>query len=126
MKTRCGFVSNSSSSSFVIYGFDYNTGCALYDLVEDIIEKDGSRDLEDEGLAYYIGEYLGKYGIDHYHYDYDNEDLCSIGCELREGSEEEFLESLMEAKAVLRKFDEEHGTKLADKAKIMSDCTTGR
>ena len=123
MKIRNGFVSNSSSSSFIVYGSrDSEALHELYDTVSEILDKDSSRD----DLTYYemveeVDSYLYDKGVNYFHYDYDNSDIECIGCELREGTEEKFMESLEKAKKTLKAFDEEHGTNFADKAVIISD-----
>ena len=39
MKVRNGFVSNSSSSSFIVYGFSEDDSCEVYDIVEKSLKK---------------------------------------------------------------------------------------
>lgn len=123
MKIRNGFVSNSSSSSFIVYGFgNYDARHELYDTVNDILDKDSSlADLTYEEMTEEVEAYLDSKGVNHFHYDYDNSDIECIGCELREGTEKEFMESLEKAKKTFKAFDEEHGTNFADKAVIISD-----
>ena len=123
MKIRNGFVSNSSSSSYIVYGFG-NSGILqeLYDTVTDILDKDNSLDdLTYDELAEEVQTYLIGKGVNYCHYDYDNSYIECIGCELREGTEEKFMESLEKAKKTLKAFDEEHGTHFADDAMIISD-----
>jgi len=64
MKTRNGFVSNSSTTSFSIYGFSTDnfiddSGEADYDIVEGVVEKFKNADLEaylDEPGVIYVGQ----------------------------------------------------------------------
>ena len=72
-------------------------------------------------MAEEVETYLDGKGVNYCHYDYDNSYIECIGCELREGTEKEFMESLEKAKKTLKAFDEEHGTNFADKAVIISD-----
>ena len=123
MKIRNGFVSNSSSSSFIVYGFGNSDVLQeLYDTVTDILDKDNSlNDLTYDEMAEVVTAYLDSKGVNYCHYDYDNSYIECIGCELREGTEKEFMESLEKAKKTLKAFDEEHGTHFADDAMIISD-----
>lgn len=123
MKIRNGFVSNSSSSSFIVYGFGNSRDRQeMYDTVTNILDRDSNWDkLSDYGKARRVETYLYCKGVDYFNYDYDNSDIECIGCELQEGTEEKFLESLEKAKKTLKSFDEEHGTHFADKAIITSD-----
>ena len=45
MKIRNGFVSNSSSSSFVVYGFSTDDSCKVYDMLEKKFKE------EDPGMS---------------------------------------------------------------------------
>lgn len=123
MKIRNGFVSNSSSSSFIVYGFGNSDVLQeLYDTVTSILDQDSSLDdLTYDEMAEVVTSYLDSKGVNYCHYDYDNSYIECIGCELREGTEKEFMESLEKAKKTLKAFDEEHGTNFADKAVIISD-----
>ena len=86
MKIRNGFVSNSSSSSFIVYGFgNYDVLHELYSMVNEIRDKDSSLgDLTYEEMAEEVEAYLSKKGVDYFHYDYDNSDIECIGCELHQ------------------------------------------
>lgn len=123
MKIRNGFVSNSSSSSFIVYGFGNSDVLQeLYDTVTDILDKDNSlNDLTYDEMAEVVTSYLDSKGVNYCHYDYDNSYIECVGCELREGTEKEFMESLEKAKKTFKDFDKEHGTNFADKAVIISD-----
>ena len=60
MKIRTGFVSNSSSSSFIVYGFMCDYGDELYEKLEDSFGSDISHyitHMDSEG--YLVGKKLG-------------------------------------------------------------------
>ena len=72
MKIRNGFMSNSSSSSFIIYGFGNSDVLQeLYDTVTSILDQDNSLDnLTYDELAEVVTSYLGSKGVNYCHYDY--------------------------------------------------------
>jgi hypothetical protein len=59
MKIRNGFVSNSSSSSFLIYGVSLDSGSQLDELVEKINDEKVFEAKETWDVAEAIGEKLG-------------------------------------------------------------------
>ena len=72
MKIRNGFVSNSSSSSFIVYGFGNSDVLQeLYDTVTSILDQDSSLDnLTYDELAEMVTSYLDSKGVNYCHYDY--------------------------------------------------------
>lgn len=122
MKIRNGFVSNSSSSSFIVYGFssDDSINKSIYDIVVNKIrEKDDS--MTSSKLKSRVSKYLDNHGLDFCFYDDDDYDLIpTIGCVLTEGDVYKFEESLKKSKEVLSKFDKDHGTDFSKSAKIFS------
>ncbi|MGN1178040.1 MAG: hypothetical protein ACI4SI_03255 [Candidatus Ornithospirochaeta sp.] len=120
MKIRSGFVSNSSSSSFIVFGFSSEDYDEMYDMVEKKIEEEDPY-LSEKKLYWEIQNYLERYGIDYCHKgDWEYNRTEGIGCILEEGSIEEFNESLKKAEDALKKFDEEHHTDFARNSKIFS------
>ena len=120
MKIRNGFVSNSSSSSFIVFGFSSEDFDEVYDMVEKKVEAEDPY-LSEKKLNWEIQNYLERYGID-YCSKGDWVDNCTegIGCILEEGSIEEFNASLKQAEDILKKFDEEHHTDFAKNSMIFS------
>lgn len=111
MKVRSGFVSNSSSSSFIVCGFSEDDSCEVYDILEKKLkEEDPSIDEADMSWSIYC--YLKERGINYVNHGEWN-DTEEIGCILEEGSGKEFKESLKKAENSLKKFDEEHHTDFA-------------
>lgn len=120
MKIRHGFVSNSSSSSFILYGFSPDDSDKVYDMLKKKFEAEDSY-LSEKELFYKIQCYLERCGIDYrYKEDWNYNHTDGIGCILEEGSREKFDESLKEAEDALKKFDEEHHTDFAKNLKIFS------
>ena len=55
MKTRLGFVSNSSSSSFCLYGIHLSYNTKLTEEDYSFLQKHGLEHMEDDGDMIYIG-----------------------------------------------------------------------
>ena len=120
MKIRSGFVSNSSSSSFIVFGFSSEDSDRVYDMVKKKVEAEDPY-LSDQKLFWRIQYYLERHGIDYcYKEDWNYNHTDGIGCVLEEGSIEEFNKSLEKAKEALEKFDEEHHTDFAKNSMIFS------
>ena len=120
MKIRSGFVSNSSSSSFIVFGFSSEGSDRVYDMVKKKVEAEDPY-LSDQKLFWRIQYYLERRGIDYcYKEDWNYNHTDGIGCILEEGSIEEFNKSLEKAKEALEKFDEEHHTDFAKNSMIFS------
>ena len=120
MKIRCGFVSNSSSSSFILLGFSSEDSDKVYDMVKEKVKKEDPY-LSDQKLFWKIQYYLERHGIDYcYKEDWNYNRTDGIGCILDEGSRETFIESLTKAEDILKKFDEEHHTDFAKNSMIFS------
>ena len=120
MKIRNGFISNSSSSSFILFGFSSEDSDKVYDMVKEKVKKEDPY-LSDQKLFWKIQYYLERRGIDYcYKEDWNYNHTDGIGCILDEGNIEEFDKSLGEAKEALEKFDEEHHTDFAKNSKIFS------
>lgn len=120
MKIRSGFVSNSSSSSFIVFGFSSEDSDRVYDMVKKKVEAEDPY-LSDQKLFWRIQYYLERHGIDYcYKEDWNYNHTDGIGCILEEGSIEEFNKSLEKAKKALEKFDEEHRTDFAKNSMIFS------
>ena len=120
MKIKSGFVSNLSSSSFIVWGFSSADSDRVYDLVEKkVLEKEPC--LRDKYKFWRVQSYLESYGIDYcYTGDWDYNHTEGIGCILEEGSLEDFNESLKKAEDALKTFDEEHHTDFARNSRIFS------
>ena len=118
MKVRSGFVSNSSSSSFIVCGFSEDASCEVYDILEKKL-KEEDPSIEEDDMCWSIYRYLKKRGINYVNHGEWN-DTEEIGCILDEGSGEEFNESLKKAEDSLKKFDEEHHTDFAKDYRIYS------
>ena len=120
MKIRNGFVSNSSSSSFILFGFSSEDSDKVYDMVKEKVKKEDPY-LSDQKLFWKIQYCLERCGIDYcYKEDWNYNHTDGIGCILDEGNIEEFDKSLEKAKEALEKFDEEHHTDFAKNSKIFS------
>ena len=120
MKIRNGFISNSSSSSFILFGFSSEDSDKVYDMVKEKVKKEDPY-LGDQKLFWKIQYYLERRGIDYcYKEDWNYNHTDGIGCILDEGTIEEFDKSLEKAKEALEKFDEEHHTDFAKNSKIFS------
>lgn len=120
MKIRSGFVSNSSSSSFIVFGFSSEDSDRVYDMVKKKVEAEDPY-LSDQKLFWRIQYYLERRGIDYcYKEDWNYNHTDGIGCILEEGSIEEFNKSLEKAKEALEKSDEEHRTDFAKNSMIFS------
>lgn len=120
MKIRNGFISNSSSSSFILFGFSSEDSDKVYGMVKEKVKKEDPY-LSDQKLFWKIQYYLERRGIDYcYKEDWNYSHTDGIGCILDEGNIEEFDKSLEKAKEALEKFDEEHHTDFAKNSKIFS------
>lgn len=116
MKIRSGFVSNSSSSSFIVCGFSTDDSCEAYNILEKKLKEEDPY-MSDIDVRWNIHSYLEKCGIDYYSSEDGTE---GIGCILEEGSREKFNESLKKAENALKKFDEDHHTDFAKNHVIYS------
>ena len=120
MKIRNGFISNSSSSSFILFGFSSEDSDKVYSMVKEKVKKEDPY-LSDQKLFWKIQYYLERRGIDYcYKEDWSYSHTDGIGCILDEGNIEEFDKSLEKAKEALEKFDEEHHTDFAKNSGIFS------
>ena len=120
MKIRSGFVSNSSSSSFIIWGFSPEDSDKAYDMVKKKIEKEEPH-LSESDIFWRVNYYFMSRGIDYcFKEQWNYEHTDGIGCVLDEGDRETFNKSLEEAEGVIKKFDEEHHTDFARNCKIFS------
>ena len=120
MKIRSGFVSNSSSSSFVLFGFSPKDSDKVYDLVKEKVEEEDPY-LSGKELFWEIQNYLERYGLDYcWKEDWSYNRTDGIGRILDEGDKETFSKSLEEAEDIIKKFDEEHHTDFAKNCKIFS------
>lgn len=83
MKIRSGFVSNSSSSSFAVYGVDIQEG-VLVKLAQSLLSETKPE------LVERYAKYVADVDENGYH-NYDNEDyqevICSVACALGSGWE---------------------------------------
>ena len=118
MKVRSGFISNSSSSSFIVCGFSEDDSCEVHNILEKKL-KEEDPSIEEDDMSWSIYCYLKERGINYVNHGEWN-DTEEIGCILDEGSGEEFKESLKNAKNSLKKFDEEHHTDFAKDYRIYS------
>ena len=118
MKVRNGFVSNSSSSSFIVYGFSEDDSCEAYNIIEKKL-KEEDPSIEEDDIRWSIYCYLKERGIGYLHHEEWN-DTEEIGCILEEGSGDRFNESLKKAESSLKKFDEEHHTDFAKDYRVYS------
>ena len=109
----------------IVYGFGDNTSHAIYNLIEDLLNKNCDLDEDDyeeeDDIACRVGDYLEEYGIDYYNYDYSSEEIICIGCRLPEGPAAGFLESYSRAKSDLERFDKKHGTNFSKNAYVFCD-----
>ena len=121
MKIRGGFISNSSSSSFILYGFSSDVSEKVYNIVEEFLAEDPT--IDRDNLFGEVVDYLDDYyGLSCLGYDQLGWDGIEIGYNLEEGSKEEFNRSLKKAEAALEEFDKDFATDFAKKAIIYSDC----
>ena len=118
MKVRNGFVSNSSSSSFIVCGFSADNSCEAYNMLKEKFRKENP-DISEKELYWKVYAYLQSCGIDYCHREEWN-DTEDIGCILEEGSRERFDESLKKAEDILEKFDKEYHTDFARDYRIYS------
>ena len=123
MKIRSGFVSNSSSSSFIVCGFSTDDSCKVYNMLKEKFKEEGpyisGNYISEREVYWKVDSYLKEHGIDYLHQEEWN-DTKEIGCILEEGSREKFDESLKKAEDTLKKFDEDHHTDFAKNHKIYS------
>ncbi len=120
MKIRNGFVSNSSSSSFILLGFSPEDSDKAYDMVKKKIEAEDPY-LSESNTFWRVNYYFETHGLDYcYKEDWSDNRTDGIGCILAEGDKEKFNESLAKAEDVLKKFDEEHHTDFAKNSRIFS------
>ena len=121
MKIRNGFVSNSSSSSFIVYGFSSDDSDKVYKLIVDKLLKENPI-LDRDDMYENIEEYLNNHGLNFFHYDWDWK-RPDIGYRLEEGSKDKFNRSLEKAETVFKKFDEDHNTNFTKNAIVYSYCS---
>ena len=116
MKIRNGFVSNSSSSSFILLGLSPEDSDKAYDMVKKKIEAEDPY-LSESNTFWRVNYYFENHGLDYcYKEDWSDNRTDGIGCILDEGDRE----TLEKAEDVLKKFDEEHHTDFAKNSRIFS------
>ena len=98
MKIRNGFVSNSSSSSFIVCGFSTDDSCEAYNILEKKLKEEDPT-IDEDDMSWSIYCYLKERGINYLNHGEWN-DTEEIGCILEEGSGKEFNESLQVPKQV--------------------------
>ena len=118
MKIRNGFVSNSSSSSFIVCGFSTDDSCEAYNILEKKLKEEDPT-IDEDDMSWSIYCYLKERGINYLNHGEWN-DTEEIGCILEEGSGKEFNESLRKSESILKKFDEEHHTDFAKDYRVYS------
>lgn len=74
MKVRSGFVSNSSSSSFLIYGAWVDVS-KVKDMLKSKLSEEDLKELEED--PYMLGEFADSLPM-YYHFDYES-DACAFG-----------------------------------------------
>ena len=120
MKIRSGFVSNSSSSSYILWGFSPEDSDKAYDMVKEKVKKEEPH-LSESDIFWRVNYYFMSRGIDYcFKEQWNYEHTDGIGCVLDEGDRETFNKSLTEAEDIIKKFDEEHHTDFAKNCKIFS------
>ena len=120
MKIRRGFVSNSSSSSFILWGLSPEDSDKAYDMVKKKVEEEEPY-LSEEDTFWRINYYFERHGLDYcYKEDWNYNRTDGIGRILDEGDRETFIKSLEKAEDIIKKFDEEHHTDFAKNCKIFS------
>ena len=120
MKIRSGFVSNSSSSSYILWGLSPEDSDKAYDMVKEKVKKEEPH-LSESGIFWRVNYYFMSRGIDYcFKEQWNYEHTDGIGCVLDEGDRETFNKSLEEAEDIIKKFDEEHHTDFARNCKIFS------
>ena len=120
MKIRSGFVSNSSSSSYILWGFSPEDSDKAYDMVKEKVKKEEPH-LSEINTFWRVNYYFRRRGIDYCFKEQCNyEHTDGIGRILDEGDKETFNKSLEEAESIIEKFDEEHHTDFAKNCKIFS------
>jgi hypothetical protein len=86
MKMRNGFVSNSSSSSFILYGYQIESNNEFWDKLKELVTTGGSESICEEDDDHYelIQGLMTKYPELSYNFGYDTKEEVCIGYEIVE------------------------------------------
>ena len=120
MKIRSGFVSNSSSSSFIIYAYNREESTKIYEIIASKLKSENPS-INDYFLPSEVRGYIySNYGLDLIEFDnYFKE--CIIGCYLDDyKTESQFRKSLDKSSEIFNKFNKDHNIDFYSEAKVFS------
>ena len=120
MKIRNGFISNSSSSSFIIYAYNREESTKIYKIVVNKIKSENPS-IKDIFLPSEVRRYIFfNYGLDLIEFDnYSKE--CVIGCCIDDyKTESQFRKSLDNFTGIFDRFNKDHNIDFFSEAEIFS------